>query len=92
MIIGKLVEIDEKDAYYCDRESLVGTIWDITEMYPHSTRSGLLQGTAKLIQPTTLEYVSNFFERPVMISFAVGKRETNTFHAVKFEILENTGE
>lgn len=74
-MIGKLVEIQPTDAFYGDRENLIGTIWEVEhEMDNYPTYAG----------SEPLEFVGSEGEK---IQFEVG--EVCTFYKVKFEILEN---
>lgn len=74
-MIGKIVEINPRDSFYPDRESLIGTIWDVeNENDHHPTYAG----------SELLEFTGSNGER---LKFEVG--ESCTFYSVKFEILEN---
>lgn len=91
-MIGKLVELHPDDAFYCDGEFLIGTLWEISEMYDAGklSNTAYLSGMATYVGTSALEYVSNYFhDGHVPMRFVVGGNELAVFHAAKFEILEN---
>lgn len=94
-MIGKLIEIHELDAFYVDREYLIGTLWDISEMRVWDGSqvtqeiTEYMWGVVLFLGPTNQTYTSN--EPPHKINLEPYEYIT-TFHAVKFEILEESGE
>ena len=94
-MIGKLIEIHKRDSYFVDQEHLIGTLWDISEMWEWDGHqktpeiTGYKAGNAILAEPHPIIYISNgeFGEEIVL-----EPNEFAIFHAVKFEILEETGE
>lgn len=84
-MIGKLIYIDKADAYYCDREYLIGTLWEIGDAI-----LGSGQGAAAFASADPLSYMSNYYKPSFEMNWNAG--DSTIFHAVKFEILENTGE
>lgn len=92
-MIGKLIEIHKNDAYFSDREHLIGTIWDISEIGEWSKDNtydkqvnGYLYGDASFAEPNLLVYYSN---EESLGRIEVKPNEVYCFYAVKFEILEN---
>lgn len=94
-MIGKLIEIHPRDAFYEDRESLLGTIWKIDEMDKWDGHqevkeiTGYYSGYCNFAEPIMLEYAS---ATPPFGEVTWKPEESNIFHAVKFEILEESGE
>lgn len=93
-MIGKLIEIHTDDAYYIGREYLLGTLWEISEMDEwdggkNYTRriTGYRWGHATFAENAPLTFKSNDPRFEGTIVFI--PNEATTFHAVKFEPIEN---
>lgn len=87
-MIGKLAYIDKEDAYYCDREFLVGSLWEMNDINIWEDNE-YAWGRAVFINALPLNYTSN---RPDIGEMEWSAGDSTIFHAVKFEILEETGE
>lgn len=88
MKIGKIVDIHPADAYHCDLEFLLGTLWDISEMKNFRPDDPeYLGGVAYYAGYNEVEFPSNWIkEEKVTTHFS--KADSTIFHAVKFETVE----
>ena len=85
-MLGKIIEIHENDATKWREPYIVGSLWEISKLQTWVEEDnwgevGYMYGDAECIECKASDHFDHFLAGDIMC-----------FHAVKFEILENTGE